>query len=172
MIQIHSHDLVSRLKHGEHNCHICLCTGMWLNIDIFTAEQLLCSLSCKIFHNIHALTSAIISFSRISLCIFIRQRTSHSCHDCFAHPVLRGDQLDMGVLSLHLCFYRICNLRIRLRNFIEIVHSLFPPLYFTPQKRYAHYSTAPFKNQTTITDCSSADFQTVPAPTSDRSLSC
>lgn len=62
MIQIHSHDLVSRLKHGEHNCHICLCTGMWLNIDIFTAEQLLCSLSCKIFHNIHALTSAIISF--------------------------------------------------------------------------------------------------------------
>ena len=88
MCQIHSHKCIARLQNSEEYCHICLCTGMWLNIDIFTSKQLLCTLSCKIFHYIDILTSAIITLSRISLCVLVRKRTSHSCHNCLGYDIL------------------------------------------------------------------------------------
>ena len=95
VVQVHSHKCIARLKHGKENGHICLCSGMGLNIDILTAKQLFRALFCQIFGNIHALASAIISLARIPLCILVRQRASHRSHNSLAHPVLRCDQLNV-----------------------------------------------------------------------------
>ena len=87
MIQVHSHHFISRSEHCKLHCHIRLCPGVRLHIDIFTAKQLFRTLNRQILCHIYTLASAIITFSRIPFRIFVRERTSHRCHHCFAHPV-------------------------------------------------------------------------------------
>ena len=82
---------------------------MGLNIDVIRAEELLCTLDCKILYNIYTLTSAVITFSRISFCIFICHDASLCFHNCITDPVLGCDQLDMAVLTVHLRFDRCCH---------------------------------------------------------------
>ena len=95
VIQIHAHVGISRFKHCEKYCHICLRARVRLDIGILTAEELFRALPRKILHNIHALASAVISLPRIPFCVFVRQRASHRSHDSLAHPVLRCDQLNV-----------------------------------------------------------------------------
>ena len=119
VVQIHSHKSVSRLHYRKKYCHISLRAGMRLNIHIFTSEKLFRPVSCQIFNNVNALAAAVISFSRISFCIFIRQRASHSSHDRFADPVFRRNQLNMRVLTLLLGFDCLRNFRVRFFNLIK-----------------------------------------------------
>ena len=128
MIQVHAHKGVARLEHREKHCHVRLGAGMRLDIYILAAEQLLRALSRQVFRHIHALASAVVSFPRIAFCILIRKRASHRCHHCLTHPVLGRDQLDMGILSLHLCFDHICDLWVCVPDFVKVVHSDSPPL--------------------------------------------
>ena len=44
---------------------------MWLNICMIATKKFFRSFYCKIFNNINAFATAIISFSRIAFCIFI-----------------------------------------------------------------------------------------------------
>ena len=132
MIQIHAHIGISGLKNGEKHCHICLCSGMRLHVGILAAEKLFCTFSCKFFHHVYTLAAAVISLSRISFRVFVGQRASHSSHHGFAHPVFGCDQLDMGVLSLHLCFDRIGDFRVCCHDLIEVVHlHILHIIYFT-----------------------------------------
>src|SRR5699024_6303224 len=95
VIQIHTHISVSRLKHSEKYSHVRLCSGMRLDIRILTAEEFFRALSCKILYDVHTLASAVVSLTRIPLCVFVRQRASHRSHDSLAHPVLRCDQFNV-----------------------------------------------------------------------------
>ena len=101
--QILSHDGIARLQHGELYCHIGLRAGMGLYVHILAAEQLLRPLTCQLLHLVHAFAAAVIAFSRISFCIFIGQGASHGGHDRFGYPVFRCNQLNMAVLTGHLC---------------------------------------------------------------------
>ena len=99
MIQIHTHYSISRLQHCKKDCHICLCSGMWLYIGIGASKQFFGTVNGKLLYLIHTLTPAIITFARISFCIFIRQWAAHGCHDSFAYPVFGSDQLNVTVLT-------------------------------------------------------------------------
>ncbi len=88
VIQVHPHESVARLQYGKKHRHIRLCPGMRLYIDILAAKQLPGPVFGQLFHDIHTLAAAVISFSRISFRVFVRQRTSHSRHHGPAHPVL------------------------------------------------------------------------------------
>jgi hypothetical protein len=81
MGEVHAHDRIAFLKQGKLDGHIRLCSGMGLYIRISASEQFLRSLTGKLFHNIHALASAIITVTRISLRIFIRQGAAHRSHN-------------------------------------------------------------------------------------------
>ena len=105
MIQVHSHHFISRSEHCKLHCHIRLCPGVRLHIDIFTAKQLFRTLNRQILCHIYTLASAIITFSRIPFRIFVRERTSH--------------------LSCHLCLNRFCNFRIFFSYFFKIIHRIF-----------------------------------------------
>ena len=107
---------------------------MRLYIDVLTAKQFLCAFSCKFLNYIHALTSTVITLSRITFCIFVGQNTSHCRHNRRAHPVFRCDQLNVAVLSVKLCSDRCCNFRIYCLYIFQCVHNIllfnsFSPLY-------------------------------------------
>ena len=117
--QVHAHNGIARGQQSKENCHICLCTGMRLYICIIAAKQLFGTISCQIFYHIHALTSAIISFSRITFCIFVGQGASHSSHNCFTYPVFRSNQFNVTVLSFLLLNNSLCNLLIYCTYFVQ-----------------------------------------------------
>ena len=119
VIQVHSHNRIPRLTDRKLDGQICLSTGMCLYIGIATAKQLFCPLNRQIFHNIHALTATVVSFTRVSFRILICQRTSHGSHYCLTHPVFRGNQLDMAILSLLLIHNCLCNFGIDTSYFIQ-----------------------------------------------------
>ena len=119
MIQIHAHKGISRLHHRKKYRHICLCAGMGLYIDIFTAKELLRAVSGQILHHVHALAAAVIPLSRIAFRILVCQRAAHSRHNRPAHPVLGSDQLNMGILSVLLVNNRLRDFRIYISYLIQ-----------------------------------------------------
>ena len=119
VIQIHTHESISRLHHGKKDRHICLCTGMRLYIDILAAKELFRTFSGKILHHVHTLAAAVISFAGIAFRILICKRTSHGRHNCLAHPVLGSNQLNVGVLPVLLVNNRLRDLRIYISYLIQ-----------------------------------------------------
>ena len=109
VIQVHTHHSVTRLKQCKLYCHICLCSGMWLYIGIGASKQFFGTVNGKLLYLIYTLASSIITFSRISFCIFICHDASLCFHNCITDPVLGCDQLDMAVLTVHLRFDRCCH---------------------------------------------------------------
>ena len=123
VIQIHSHDRVAGLAYGKLNRHIGLSAGMRLHIGILAPKQLFGPFNRQLLYHIHALASAIIPFSRIPFRIFVGERTSHCRHHRPAHPVFRGNQLDMAVLSGLFIHYGLGHLRIHTSHIIQRIHS-------------------------------------------------
>ena len=115
--KIHAQHGIPRLQHCKKYCHVCLGSGMRLNIYIFATKKLFRPVDRKLLDFIHTGAPAVKSFARISLCIFICQRTSHCCHNSPAHPVFGCYQLDMRILTLHLRLNQIRDLFICLLNF-------------------------------------------------------
>ena len=118
MVKIHAHDGVAGLADSKLYCHICLCTGVGLNIGIIAAEQLLCPFNRQIFHDVHTLTAAVIPLSGIAFRIFIGKNTSHGSHDRLADPVFRCNQLNVAVLSFLLIYNSLCDFRVNSLYFL------------------------------------------------------
>ena len=102
LIQIHAHNRVSRLQHGNEHRHIGLGTGVGLHIGVIAAKQLLCPLYGDGFHHVHILTAAVIPFSRVSFRVFVGEHRAHRHHHRLRHNVLGCDQLQVSGLSVVL----------------------------------------------------------------------
>ena len=112
--QIHAHDRITGLKQSEIHSQISLCARMRLYIGVFGAEQFLRPLNGQIFRNIHILTAAVITMSRVAFRIFIGHYTAHGFHDRYAGMVFRGNHFQIILLTGLFQFNRIINLFIRL----------------------------------------------------------
>ena len=141
MIQIHTHHSITGLQACELYCHICLCTGMRLYIDVLSAEQFLCTFSRQILYDIYAVTATVITMSGISFCIFNRQHAAHCRHDCMTDPVFRSNQLDVAVLSVTLSLNSGCDLRIYGFNIFHCVHMC--PSFFIPVRAIGSLTGCP-----------------------------
>ena len=71
LIEAHSHECIARLKQRIEYGEIRLCAGVGLYICIGAAEELFRTLDRDRFDLVDHFTAAIITASRISLCIFI-----------------------------------------------------------------------------------------------------
>ena len=71
VIQVHAHNSITRFQHCDKYRHVCLRAGMRLYVCIITAKQFFRSLDRDGLYNIDTLASAIVTFSRISLRIFV-----------------------------------------------------------------------------------------------------
>ena len=119
VIQVHTHEGVTGLQHRKKHCHIRLCAGMRLYIDILTAKKFFCTVSGNLLNHVHALAAAVISLAGIPFCILIRKRASHRRHNRLTHPVFRSNQLNMGVLSVLLVNNRLRDLRVNISYLIQ-----------------------------------------------------
>ncbi len=83
--KVHAHYKVTGVKKSGIHCHVCLSTGMCLNIGKIGSEKLLCPLYRKVFNNVNAFAAAVIPFAGVALCIFIGQNAAHCSHNCGRH---------------------------------------------------------------------------------------
>ena len=70
--QVESHEGISRIQDCHLHCEICLGAGMRLDICIFSIKQFAESVNRSLLDLIDYLTTPVISFSRITLRIFVR----------------------------------------------------------------------------------------------------
>ena len=69
----HPEDLVTRLKEGLVDSHVGLGTGVWLNVDVFSAEQLLGVIDGQLFDLVNVLTPTVVTLARVPLCVLVGQ---------------------------------------------------------------------------------------------------
>ncbi len=119
MIQIHAHEGIARLHHREEYRHVRLRAGVWLHVDVLTAEKLFRAVSGNIFHHVHTLAAAVISLAGISFRVLVRKRAAHSCHYRLTHPVFRSNQLNMGILPVLFVHNRLRDLRVNVSYLIQ-----------------------------------------------------
>jgi hypothetical protein len=81
-----------------------------LDIDVVCTEELFRPLNRQILCNIHKLAAAVITSTRIALCIFIGKLTTHGFQYSTAHEVLRCNQLELLVLPISLVLNNLQNL--------------------------------------------------------------
>ena len=123
----HPQNLVSRLQHCKKHGHIRLCAGVRLHVRMLGAKQLFGALNSKIFYNINVFATAVITFSRISFCVFVCQRAAHRLHDRFTDKIFRSDQFDLIPLPGKFLFDRVGDFRIRFSYDIGFIHCNNPP---------------------------------------------
>ena len=78
------------------------------------------------------LTSAVVALSGITFGIFVREGAAHGGHNRLAYEILRSDQLDVVVLTLHLTCDTRSDLGVNRFDLIIVVHNLPFPSSFSP----------------------------------------
>lgn len=104
VVEVHTHECISWLEDGEENSSICLCSGVWLNICVFGTEELTNAVDGKLLYFVDNLASAVISFTRISLSIFVCKTRAHGSHHFFTYEVLACNKFHAFMLALVFLF--------------------------------------------------------------------
>ena len=69
--EVKSHECLSRLEASHQYSHVGLCSGVWLNVRIFSFEKFAESVDGKLLDLVNNFTSSIVPGSRVTLCIFV-----------------------------------------------------------------------------------------------------
>ena len=99
MREVQAEDRVARLQHGGVGLHVGLRSGMWLDIGMLRAKQLLGPVARQILDHIGKLAAAVVALAGISLGIFIREHRARGFEHGFADEIFRGDQLQAFMLA-------------------------------------------------------------------------
>ena len=102
---------------------------MWLNIGMLSAEELLGSLSGNVLHHVDTLAAAIVSLARITLGIFVSKNCSHGSHNCRGDDILRGDELDISLLTLELKLHGFAHLRVLGADEADCIHHIIEHIF-------------------------------------------
>ena len=120
--QIHPQDDIIRIDQGIISSHIGLGAGMRLNIDMIGAKNFFSPLTGEIFHQIDALTAAIIAFARVTLGIFVGKHGTLGFHDRPADKVFRSDQFDFFLLPLQFHLHGPVQFRVHICQIMRKCH--------------------------------------------------
>src|SRR3990167_595468 len=71
--EVHSKYGVTRLEKREVKAYVRICSRMWLDVHEFTIEELFCPVARDIFYDVGIDLSDVITFTRISFGVFIRE---------------------------------------------------------------------------------------------------
>jgi len=108
--QVHPHDPIAGLQDGEVDRLVRLGPGVGLDVGVLGAEQLTQPLARQPLHHVDELAAAVVAPSGVALRVLVREDRAGGAQHRFAREVLRGDQLDAGVLSLDLVVDRLGDL--------------------------------------------------------------
>ncbi len=134
--KVHAHNGIAGLKQGKIDRHVCLCTGMRLNIGMFRTKQFTGTGAGNFFHYIDILAAAVIAFARISFGIFVGQHAAHSSHDRGGNDIFGGNEFQIVTLALKFLLHCSADFRIGAGNKANGVHHIlvhafkpFPELF-------------------------------------------
>src|SRR5205085_9748774 len=80
--EVHRQDFVTWLKHRKINGHVGLGSAVRLHIYVFAAEELLRAIDRELFGGIDVFATAVPTFLRITLRVFVGQDTPLRFHHC------------------------------------------------------------------------------------------
>ena len=102
--QIHAHERVAGLQQGGVDLQIRLRAGMRLHVGVGCAEERPGALHRNVLQHVDVVAAAVIPLARITLGVFVRQDGTHGGDDGRGGDVLRGDQLDVLLLTVKFVF--------------------------------------------------------------------
>ena len=85
---------------------------MWLNVSIFSTEELAGSLNSDFLYLVNTLTSAVVTLSGIPLSIFVCKNASHSSHNSRGNDIFACDELEISLLASELLAHSLAYSRI------------------------------------------------------------
>ncbi|MCY1435007.1 hypothetical protein D9M71_510860 [compost metagenome] len=100
--QAHAQEGVAGLQQCQVYRGVGLGTRVWLDVGVPGAEQRLGAVDGQLFNHIDVLAATVITLARVAFGVFVGQLGALGLHHLRAGVVLRGDQLDMVFLALHL----------------------------------------------------------------------
>ena len=95
---------------------------MRLHVGVLGAEKLLCTLDGKSFRLVDINASAVISFARISLGVFVCQVASHCSHNCRRNEIFTGNKLDVASLTVKFLCVNVGYFAVGFSDGFEINH--------------------------------------------------
>ncbi|MNF99312.1 hypothetical protein D3C84_822050 [compost metagenome] len=98
--QAHAQDGVASRQQGQVNGAVGLRAGVRLNVGVVGAEQLFCSINCKLLDDVDVLATAVVALARVAFGVLVGQYRALSFHHRWAGVVFRSDQLDVFFLAL------------------------------------------------------------------------
>ncbi|MNM49766.1 hypothetical protein D3C81_607770 [compost metagenome] len=104
--QAHAQNGVAGLQQGQVHGAVGRGAGVWLDVGVIGAEQLLGAVDGQLLDFIHMLATAVVALARVAFGVFVGQAAALGLHDALAGVVLRGDQLDVIFLALFFGIHR------------------------------------------------------------------
>ncbi len=95
---------------------------MGLHVCVLGTEKLLGAIDGQLFGAIDEFAPAVISFSRVTLGVFVREHRAHGLEHRFGNQIFRGDQLEPGRLAARFELDDFGNFRIDLAQ--RAIHAL------------------------------------------------
>ena len=127
--KVEAHEGVARLEAGHDDCHVRLCTGVRLDVGIFSVIELLHTLDGKRLDLVYDLATAIVALSGVTFSVFVGADGSHCLHDLVGDVVLGSDKLQTFGLSLALFLNQSEYLSISFHDFVIKVSVLVNAFY-------------------------------------------
>ena len=124
---------------------------MRLHVGMVCSKNLLRTVAREVFHNIHALASAVIALARVALRVFVGEHAAHRGHDCRGNEVFRSDQFNVAALTGELLLHGGADLVVKLGNKTDCIQHLHIPFSviickilcsagLTSRNRYRYYT--------------------------------
>ena len=110
--QVHAEDRVARLQQREIHRHVRLRARVRLHVGVLGAEQLLGPRDRQRLGDVDELAAAVVALARIPLGVLVGQHRAGRLQHGLADEVLRGDQLEAGVLPVLLVADGLGDLRV------------------------------------------------------------
>ena len=98
--KIHAHERIARLEQGGVDLQIGLRAGMRLDVGKLRAEKRLGALDGQRLQLVGVDAAAVVALAGVALGVFVGQDGAHGGDDGGGGDVLRGDQLDVLVLTV------------------------------------------------------------------------
>ncbi|MNG84276.1 hypothetical protein D3C79_430110 [compost metagenome] len=106
MGQAHAQDGVTGLQQSQVHGAVGRRAGVWLNVGVVGAEQLLGALDGQRLDLVYVLAATVVALARVAFGVLVGQAAALGLHDALAGVVLRGDQLDVIFLALFFGIHR------------------------------------------------------------------
>ena len=113
MRQTHAKHGVARLQQRQKHSAIGLRTGVRLDVGVVGTKHLTGTINRQLLNHINVLAAAVIALAGVPFGILVGQHRALSFNDRRGSVVLRGNQLDMGFLTLLFCRDGSLNFRVK-----------------------------------------------------------